>query len=332
MAQGLSQSEIDALLSQTQTTEGDGVEEGSSSSKKEKAVFTYNFRKQKKFNKSHFVLLESIHKRFLRNLEITMTNLLNSPVMSTLAAATELSYTDCMESFSSPTCIYVFNVPVGAGKFVLEIDPNFAFFVIDKILGGSSKEIKTMDRELSLIEEKIMKRVVNFLVKDLMKAWEIVDTLEIEYDAFFAQPDYVQVISATETVILVSMDLRSSEKTLGYMNMSLPSGVLERLLQRYDHSSEERDIEELHDKNDRIDIEYQIRNSRLPMRFILGETQMTLEDLLTLEAGDVIFLPTEVSKPIDVFVGNLNLYKAFPIKKENSVAIKIHEVKRLTGR
>jgi flagellar motor switch protein FliM len=325
MPEGLSQTEIDALLSQTSSAIADS--EQSVARKNEKAVFTYNFRKQKKFNKSHFVLLESIHKRFLRNFEATMTNLLNTPVVGTLAAATELSYSDCMDSFSSPTCIYILNVNDTLGKFILEIDPNFAFFVIDKILGGNSKEIHTMDRELSAIEENIMKRVVRFLIQDSVKAWEVVDSLSIEYDTFYAQPDYVQVINSTETVILVSMDVRSAEKTLGYMNMSLPSSILERLLQRYDDSKEDTSVNQ-RQVHDQKDIEYQIRNSVLPLRVVLGQTAMRVGDLLTLEEGDVISLQSEVRKPVDVYVGDLNLYKAFPVRRENSTAVQIADIVR----
>lgn len=322
----LSQSEIDALLSQTQGVEI-GDEEGSS--RKEKAVFTYNFRKQKKFNKNDFVLLESIHKRFLRNVEVTLTNVLSTPIMASLAAATELSYSDCMDSFSSPTCIYILTVNQTLGKFILEIDPNFAFFVIDKILGGNSKEIHTMDRELSLIEEKIMHRVVSFLNHDLIEAWERVEKLQIEIDAFYAQPDYVQVISNTETVILVSMDVRSSDKTLGYINLCLPSSILEQLVLQYDKSSERtfRSIEQ--SSKDRWSIQSQVENSILPLRVILGETTMRVDDLLSLENGDVIYLHSEVNHPIDVFVGDLKLYKAMPVKKENAMAIKIDGIIRV---
>lgn len=322
----LSQSEIDALLSQTSAA---GASETEDQGRKEKAVFTYNFRKQKKFNKTDFILLESIHKRFLRNLEVTLTNVLTTPIMATLAAATELSYSDCMDSFSSPTCIYILSINKTMGKFVLEIDPNFAFFVIDKILGGNSKDVHTMDRELSLIEEKIMYRVVKTLNDDLSDAWERVEKLQIDIDAFYAQPDYVQVISNTETVILVSMDVRSSDKTLGYLNLCLPSTILEGLVMRYDKSSERagRSIEQT--SSDRKGIEHQVRNSILPLRVILGETDMKVNDLMNLDTGDVIYLHSEVSKPIDVFVGDLKLYKAMPVKKDKGMAVQISDIVRV---
>ncbi|MFQ5649186.1 MAG: flagellar motor switch protein FliM [bacterium] len=324
--EALSQNEIDALLSQSQGVEI-GDEEGSE--KKEKAVFTYNFRKQKKFNKGDFVLLESIHKKFLRNVEVTLTNVLSTPIMASLAAATELSYSDCMDSFSSPTCIYILNVNQSLGKFIMEIDPNFAFFVIDKILGGNSKDVHTMERELSLIEEKIMHRVVNFMNQDLMDAWERVEKLHIEVDAFYAQPDYVQVLSNTETVILVSMDVRSSDKTLGYVNLCLPSNILEALVLQYDKTAERAQRSVEHTSTDRMSIEYHVRRSILPLRVILGETKMKVNDLLNLDAGDVIYLHSEVNKPIDVYVGDLKLYRALPVKKENSVAIKISDIVRV---
>ncbi|HEX9654806.1 MAG TPA: hypothetical protein VGA99_13950, partial [bacterium] len=129
--EALSQSEIDALLSQSQINVETLNEMQPSREVREKTIFSYNFRKQKRFNKGQFVFLEGIHKRFLRNLEVTLTNLLSTPVIATLAAATELTFGDCVESFASPTCLYVLNVNEGMGKFIVEIDPNFAFFVID---------------------------------------------------------------------------------------------------------------------------------------------------------------------------------------------------------
>lgn len=321
-SEALSQSEIDALLSHSKT---ESTEDTSKPRRSEKAVFTYNFRKQKKFNKHDFVLLESIHKRFLRNIEVTLTNVLSTPIMTSLAAATELSYSDCMDSFSSPTCIYILNINESSGKFILEIDPNFAFFVIDRILGGSSKEIHTMDRELSLIEEKIMSRVVNFIHQDLSDAWERVKKLDITVDAFYAQPDYVQVISSTESVILVSMDVRSSDKTLGYMNLCLPSSILETLVLQYDNSNDMgRNVRQSDD--DRLDLERRMMDSVLPVRVVLGKTSMKVEDLLDLECGDVIYLHSEAAKPVDVFVGDLHLYKALPVKKQNSIAVKISDI------
>jgi len=322
--EALSQSEIDALLSQTQPQEG----QEESEIKRNKVVFGYNFRKQKKFSKGQFVLLESIHKRFLRNVEVTLTNLLSQPVMATLAAATELTYRDCRDSFTAPTCLYLLNINEGGSKFLLEIDPNLAFFFIDKILGGTGKDSFTMDRELSLIEERIMSRLVSLFNHDLKEAWERIETMEIETESFYSQADYIQVFGDSDAVILISMDVRSSDKVLGYLNLCLPSSFLERQLQISDKSFEDMGHSDAQNENDRFSLESRLRNSVIPVRAILGQTKMLVNDLLHLKNGDVIFLHSRVNRPIDIFVGDMRLYKGRPIKKESYMAVKISNILR----
>ncbi len=321
--EALSQNEIDALLSQAQAG-AEGLLKVTT--QREKAVFAYNFRRQKRFNKSHFVLLESIHKRFLRNLEVTLTNLLNTPIMGTIAAATELTFHECLDSIPSPTCLYILNINKGTGKFLLEIDPNFAFFVIDKILGGKGKETTTLNRELSLIEERIMHRMVRLLNADLQEAWQRVESLEVEVEGYYAQPDYVQVVGENESVILVSMDVRSTDKVLGYINLCLPSGILERLLMKYEKHDDGLNRSDEEVLEDRRSLERRIRNSILPVKVVLGSTKMTVADLMSLEPGDVIYLQSRVDKEVDVHVGNLSLFKGVPVKSDNTVAVSISEV------
>jgi len=323
--EALSQGEIDALLSQSQADVEDASDKPAI---REKAVFSYNFRRQKKFNKSQFVVLERIHKRFLRNFEVTLTNLLNAPVMATLAAITELVYTDCTDSFSSPTCLYSLSINDSTGKFLLEVGPNLAFFVIDKILGGKGEGDSEMKRELSLIEERIMHRVVTLLNGALTDAWDEIDEFKIEIDGFYAQSDYVQTINPTDSVILISIDVRNAEKVLGYMNLCLPCSVLEVLLQSYERSTNLQKLSNNENTETRRDIEYQMRNSVLPVRAILGETSMLVHDLLNLRVGDILFLHSEVNQPIDILVGNLKLYKGFPLKKENSMTVRIENIIR----
>ena len=72
-----------------------------------------------------------------------------------------------------------------------------------------------------------------------------------------------------------------------------------------------------------------MRHSILPVRAILGETEMKVREVLRLKEGDVLFLHSEVNQPIDVLVGDLRLYKGLPLKKDKSMTVKIEEVVRL---
>ncbi len=321
----LSQQEIDALLSQrvSKTEKKDKTTPAL-----KKVAFCYNFRKQRRISKEQFVLLESIHKKFLRNLEATLTNLLNTAILANLAAATELSYGDFTDSMSSPACLFLLNLNKDVGKFLLELDPKFASYIIEKILGGSGRDISTLNRELSLIEEKIMSRVVNMLLLDLVKAWEKVVELDPKIEGFYAQSDFVQFIGKNESVILISIDLSKADNSIGFLNLCLPSALLESFFIKYDKKSVELKHTQVQDTQTKSSIEKRIRQAILPVKVVLGKTKISVSDLLHIEEDDVLLLQKEANNSVDVYIGNMKMYKGLPVNKENSLVVKISDIIR----
>lgn len=223
----LTQHDIDEMLSKLPVVAQD-VEPREE--KLDKTVFQYNFKSQKKLNRGQILLIENLHKRFLRNIEASLTNLLNIPIITNLIAATELSFSQFSESVASPTCLYLLNVSPGGGKVLMEIDSKFAFVVIDKVLGGSSTIEPNIDRELSLIEERVMYRVINVLLRDLEEAWEIVEHVKFSIEGFYSQADYLHLTRGEERIALISVDIRGGEKNMGFINLCLPISALEAII------------------------------------------------------------------------------------------------------
>ncbi|MFQ5708124.1 MAG: flagellar motor switch protein FliM [bacterium] len=332
MAKGLSQKDIDALFSKVQSeSESDNNHEISA----QKTVYPYNFRSKKKIDQSCFAIIESIHKKFLRNFEVTLTNLLNKPVIASVAAATELSYSEYTDSISPPTCLYLLNLRPVSGRFLVELDPNFAFFVIDKVLGGSGTVDATLRRELSIIEERIMYRVINMLLHDLKDAWKMVINLEFEVEGYYSQSDYIQALRGGERILLISMEIRGGETIIGFLNLCLPIGILDPLLWKYKEREKtvalKRSEKEI--TNDRKIISQQITKSIVPLRVVLGETAISVSDLLKMEIGDILCLKSEANKPLEIFLGNLKMYQGMLFNKENFLAVRISAtVKNANGK
>lgn len=318
----LSQEDVDALLSKLRGQTGD---RGDGETQKKRTVFPYNFKSQKKMNRGQFLLLESLHKRFLRNIESSLTNLLNAPVIATLASTTELSFGEYAESGSSPTCIYVLNMSNGLGKVIMEIDPDFVFFLIDKVLGGSGTARVSLNRELSAIEEKIMTKILNIFLTDLKDAWSVVERLVFKVDSFYTQFDYVNVIGHSDKIVLVSSDLKVGENEVGFLNLCLPITAVQPILLR-GHAPESQTTAaptiETSARQRRLLLS-QVTKSTVPLRIILGTARVKVSELLGMEEGDVVILDSEINKPLDMFVGNLKVYKCQPVKKEGFVNVAI---------
>lgn len=319
--ENLSQKDIDVLLSEIHVSPERPQEVTETS---DRTVFKYNFQSQKKIKKGHVLLLENIHKRFLRNIEGSLTNLLNIPVISELTTATEVRYKEFSGAISSPSCLFLLNVLPIQGHFVIEVELKFAFFVIDKVLGGSSNGDSPPNRELSLIEERIMHRAISLFLKDLEDAWEAVEPVKFEPEAFYAQSDYIQVIGAEERIFLVSVDIRG-DKEIGFINLCMPIAILEHLISK-NHAEQptsrftrtEEDIIE-----DRTLVTQNIKNAKVLVKAILGQANVMMNDLMLMQPGDVICLDTKKGRPCDIVVENRRMYKGLPFKNENFVNIVI---------
>jgi len=317
----LTQKDIDELLSKRQTKFR--VREVPSD-KSEKTVFKFNFRSQKKINKNQFLLLESLHKRFLRNIEASLTNLLNIPVIASITTTTELSYNEFSETISAPSCLYLLKIVPGFGKFILEIDSKFAFFIIDKVLGGGSSTNVAFERELSLIEERILSRIIDLLLKDLEEAWQLVKDVKFETDGFYNQVDYIQVIGGDERVFLVTVDVRG-EKDLGFINLCLPVEVIESFISKdKEHLSDfglNRSMEQI--QLERNVMNKKIKETVLPLKVILGKTTLKVADFLNMEPGDVLSLDSKTEQPLDILVGDSKMYEGMPLKDKHNMNVKV---------
>ncbi len=321
----LSQKEIDSLLSEhladIRATER-------TKARKDKTVFKYNFRSQKKINKEQFLLLESLHRRFLRNMEGSLTNLLNIPVIANLTTSTELLYHEFLDSLTAPSCLFVIQLNPGMGRLLLEIDLKFAFFVIDKVLGGSANPNEApLVRELSLIEERIMHRVITLMLKDLKEAWSMVEEVNFVIEGFYSQAEYIQVIAAEEKIFLVSIDIRS-ESEIGLINLCLPIPVLEGFVSknraRRTRATMNRTPEEV--EEDRTAITGQVCRSSVAVRAILGQALMGFLDLMNLQPGDVVRLDARQDQPIQLSVGNQPIFKGLIFQNKRYMSVKISDV------
>jgi len=321
----LTQKDIDDLLAKRQTKRPPkGQAHELKVAESGKTIFKFNFRSQKKINKNQFLLLESLHKRFLRNIEASLTNLLNIPVIANITTTTELSYNEFGETISSPSCLYLLKVIPGFGKFILEIDSKFAFFIIDKVLGGGSSTNVAFERELSLIEERILSRIIDLFLKDLEEAWQLVKNVKFEIEGFYNQADYIQVIGGDERIFLVTVDVRG-EKDLGFLNLCLPVEVLENFISKdKEHLSDfglNRSKEQIH--LERSLIGEKIKESVLPLKVVLGRTNLTIDEFLNMEAGDVLALDSKTEQSLDIIVGNSKMYEGIPFKNKRMMNVKV---------
>ncbi|MFC1538593.1 flagellar motor switch protein FliM [Candidatus Latescibacterota bacterium] len=297
MAEILSQEEIDALLSAV--SYGDGVEVEAESSKVERLINTYDFRHPARVSKDQLRTLQNLHDNFARLLSATFSTLQRSVIEINLVSVDQITYSEFIMSLSSPSCTYTFRMEPLEGVAVIDFSQSVVLSFVDRLFGGRGTSIVT-EREITWIEKSVMNNIINRCLRDLERTWERIIPLECNVEMLETNPEFIQVVPASETVVLISFELKS-ENVNGLINLCYPYISIEPIALRLGgqnlvSSAKEVPREELLKNRKRIEL----FDSTLTAQ--LGSTKLKVKDLVNLKIGNVITLNTKVSEDIEVYV------------------------------
>lgn len=315
----LSQSEIDALLSAISTGEMSADEIQKEETKKK--VKVYDFKRALRFSKDQIRSLTRIHENFARLLTTFFSAQLRTYVQINVASVDQIPFEEFVRSIPNMTLINIFEVPPLDGNILMEINPNIAYSMLDRLMGGSGESYNNVDN-LTEIEQKIMTNLFERSFDNLREAWESIaeiDPLLIELEV---NPQFLQMISPNETVVVISLNTVIGETT-GMINICIPHVVLEPIIQnlsvQYWMQSNTKEATE----EQKEMLEKRVKQSELPVIAELGSAEITIEDFLFLNVGDVIQLDQKIDEPLILKVGDIPKFIVQPGKRNKKMAIQI---------
>lgn len=327
MSDILSQSEIDELLKALSS--GDiNVEEISNNEDEptERRIRNYDFRRPNKFAKDHIRTLNMIHDNFARLISNFLSGYLRTLVQVDVISVEQLTYHEFSNSISNPVILGIVELTPLSGSIILEMAPNIAYSLIDRILGGKGASLERV-RTFTEIELSIIEKLIGQILNQLREPWETVIQLKPRLEKIETNSQFAQIISPNETVALVTLSTKIGEVE-GMINLCIPHLTIEPVMHKLTTKSwftakEKEDTEEFkHDIEDRID------NVKVPLKVILGNTELTVSDFLDLQVGDVVQLDTDLNSKLKVLVGEIHKFNAKPGVRKNKVSIKILDVIR----
>ena len=315
----LSQSEIDALLSAIST--GEMSADDMKKEDEVRKVKVYDFKRALRFSKDQIRSLTRIHENFARLLTTFFSAQLRSYVQITVASVDQIPFEEFVRSIPNMTLINVFEVPPLDGNILMEINPNIAYSMLDRLMGGSGASRSNVDN-LTEIETKIMTNLFERSFDNLREAWENVAEIDPILVELEVNPQFLQMISPNETVVVISLNTIIGE-TSGMINICIPHVVLEPIVPnlsvRYWMQTNTKEMSPEQTKM----LETRVKQARLPLSVELGITDITIEDFLMMQIGDVIQLEQKIDDPLLLKVGTLPKFTVQPGKQGKKLAIQI---------
>ncbi len=320
MAKILSQDEIDALLASVST----GEETATDIATKKKKISVYDFKRPNLISKEQMRLLENIHEGLARNFGVFLSAQLRMIVDINLLAVDQIMYSEFMMSIATPGAIYLGSFDNPSSQFILEVSPQFGIFIVERLFGGAGEFTSTV-RPISVIEQRILKRVVDRIASEISKNWKPVKKFKCSFSRFESNPEFVQIVPASEPVVVVSMEIKIHGNT-SMMNICYPymwiSGIMSSpeiqekiLFGSHEATAEEQQL-----------IKKSLESTKVHLRAILGHRTITIGEFINLKIGDVIRLDSRIGSKIPIYSHNRHLYNAVVGKKSNNYAFRIHSI------
>lgn len=323
MGDVLSQKEIDDLLKAFSSGELDAEDIKSSN---EKQVKNYDFKRPTKFSREHLRTLEIIFEHYGRLLSTHLPAYLRKTVNVDVRSSEAMIYSEFTNALSNPVLLGIVDFKPLEGNILIELSNELGYAFVDRMLGGPGLPLEK-SRDFSEIELVIIERIFTIITNLLHDPWENVVSLRPRLTRIETNSQFAQMIAPNETVSIITLNLKIGGLE-GMLNVCIPYTVVEPVIDKLSTKSWYASAKLKEDEAYKEFIEAAISRAKVPVKAVLGQSSISVNDFINMQKGDIIKLNTKISDELNVYVGNILKFTALPGSSSDTYAVKIASVVR----
>lgn len=323
MSEILPQSQIDSLLNELYSGE---IDSDSIESKKDKKVKEYDFKNPKKVTKEELKVLKGIYDNFARHLSLYFSGILRINCDVSISSVEEQPYFEYNNALPDLVMIGILDIEPFERSVLVDISNPITFTLIERLLGGTGSSI-TLSREFTEIEIAVMDRIFKQIALLKKEAWSKFLDIEPTMKQIETNSRLIQSLSADEDVIIIVMDI-TIKSVKGTISVCIPCINLESILTK-SINNQNYAKKELGSGQEQIIKESIITNisgSQLKVSSIIGETMLTLNEVMNLQIGDVVKLEQSVDSNVKINIEDKTWFYGIPGIRRNKKVVKINKV------
>lgn len=316
----LSQEEIDALLH--------GVDEGDIETESDiepGGIKTYDLTSQDRIVRGRMPTLEMINERFARYTRISMFNLLRRTADVSVGGIQIQKFGEYVHTLYVPTSLNMVKFRPLRGTALIILDAKLVFKLVDNFFGGDGRHAKIEGREFTPTELRVVQIVLNQAFVDLTEAWKAVMTIDFEYVNSEVNPSMANIVSPSEVVVVSTFHVELDGGG-GELHITIPYSTIEPIREMLD-AGLQTDSDELDDRWINA-LREDIMDARVDLECDVVRREITLRDVLALEAGDVV--PIEMPEYQVITANGIPMFRSQLGQCNGNLALKVNEIIKRT--
>jgi flagellar motor switch protein FliM len=299
----LNQADIDALLNASSEPEAAAeapptqIFSRARRDREKVEIRPYDFKRPERISKDQMRALEMLHETFARNFGASLSGFLRTIVEVRVSHAAQMTYQEFIAGLPNPTSFNLVRCPPLEGQICLEVSPLVLYPIIDRLLGGSNKELFVPQRPMTLIETKLLQKILQRGMAALSEAWAGIRKIEFALGEMESNPQLVQIVPPNEVVVVIGFEVKLTNRA-GGMSLCIPYNAIEPLIEDLSAQSWFVTGKASGASGTAERIAGGLAGARVELDATLATTSISIGELRDLAVGDVIVTNRPASSPV----------------------------------
>ncbi len=269
----------------------------------------YDFRRPMTLAREHARALEMAFETYARQTTTLLTSRLRVVAQATLVSVQLHSYDEYVRSLPAPTAMVLCTLEHARSTAVVQLPIDTTMLWVDYLLGGPGIVASDAERELTDIEWRLIRDLLQVSLGDLAYALTSIGPMDATVKSVQYAPQFVQAAGASDPVLVVTFELLAGTQT-STATLMFPADVLLGPLRDGD-STVRRSSEELREHELAVGrLAAQVNEVPVGVSVRLAPVTVTPARLADLAVGDLLPLDHRVGTPMDVVVDDVVMARA----------------------
>lgn len=316
----LAQDEVDALL---RGLSGGELTNDVDVPTDETGIVPFDLANQDRIIRGRMPVLEIVNDRFARLCTNALSNAVRKRVELNPISIDMTKFGDFMRALPVPTSINIFKMEPLRGNAICVVDARLVFSLVENFFGGQGSQPKIEGREFTRIEQAIVERVIRIVLTNMEESWRPVHEVNLELIRSEINPQFAAIVPPSDVVVVITFEVEL-ESAIGSLVICLPYATIEPIRSKLHASFQTERLEVDHAWVGRL--KERLMETPVELKVHFGDAQITGNQLLRLQVGDVLLLDTDVDALLECTVAGVKKFsgicgtvkgnKAFQIIKE----------------
>lgn len=191
-------------------------------------VKTYDFKRPDKFSKEQIRTVSIMHETFARLATAQMSAALRSYFEMHVCSVDQATFQEYIDSIPNPTLLSIFRMTPLTGNAILHMEPSLTFPVLERLFGGNGND-ETAKRDVSVIEQAVLRELLEKLLSSLGEVWQSVIDLRPEFQHIESNPLFAQIVPPGEMTVIVTFQIQFGELE-GQIDLCFPYLTIEPIV------------------------------------------------------------------------------------------------------